>query len=74
MGGERGTYGAQERCIQGFGGETEGKRQLWRPRRNGFILTWIFDIGWEPVLDGSDSGQGYDVNCCEHRSEPSSSV
>jgi hypothetical protein len=28
MGGERGTYGAEERCMQGFGGETEGKRQL----------------------------------------------
>jgi hypothetical protein len=42
MGGERGTKGAEERCIQGFGGETEGKRQLGRPRRNGIILTWIF--------------------------------
>jgi len=40
---ERGTYGAEERCIQGFGGETEGKRQLGRPGLNGFILTWIFD-------------------------------
>jgi len=23
MGGERGTYGAHERCIQGFGGQRE---------------------------------------------------
>lgn len=43
IGGERGTYGAQERCKQCFGGETEGKRQLRRPRPNGFMLTWIFD-------------------------------
>jgi len=26
------TYGGEERRMQGFGGETEGKRQLWRPR------------------------------------------
>jgi hypothetical protein len=28
LGRARGTCGAEERCIQGFGGETEGKRQL----------------------------------------------
>ena len=26
-------YGGEERCIQGFGGETKGKRPLGRPRR-----------------------------------------
>ena len=25
-------YGGEERCIKGFGGETEGKRPLVRPR------------------------------------------
>jgi len=33
MGGDCGTYGGQERCIQHFGGETEGSRPLGRPRR-----------------------------------------
>ena len=28
-----GTYGRRERCAQGFGGESEGKRPLGRPRR-----------------------------------------
>jgi len=28
-----GAYGGGERCVQGFGGETEGKRPLGRPRR-----------------------------------------
>jgi hypothetical protein len=27
------TYGGEVRCIQCFGGETWGKRPLWRPRR-----------------------------------------
>jgi hypothetical protein len=26
-------YGRRERCIQGFGGKSEGKRPLGRPRR-----------------------------------------
>ena len=33
MGGACSMYGGQERCIQCFGGETEGKRPLGRPRR-----------------------------------------
>ena len=28
MGGACSMYGGEERCIQGFGGETEGKRSL----------------------------------------------
>ena len=27
-----GTYGGRERCAQGFGGETQGKESLGRPR------------------------------------------
>ena len=30
MDGARGTYGGEERCIQGFGGETEGKYPTWK--------------------------------------------
>ena len=33
MGGACGTNGGRERCAQGFGGETWGKRPLGRPRR-----------------------------------------
>jgi hypothetical protein len=32
MGGTCGTYVDQEKCIQGFGRETENKRPLTRPR------------------------------------------
>ena len=32
MGGACSTYGGERRCIQGFGGETWGKRPLGRPR------------------------------------------
>jgi len=28
-----GTYGGEERCVQGFVGEPEGKRKLGRPWR-----------------------------------------
>jgi hypothetical protein len=43
MGGACGTYERQERCIQGFGGETKGKRPLGRPRLDGrIILKWTF--------------------------------
>ena len=33
MGRACGTYGGRERRAQGFGGETDGKRPLGRPRR-----------------------------------------
>ena len=32
MGGACSAYGGGERCLQDFGGETEGKRPLGRPR------------------------------------------
>jgi len=32
MGGACSAYGGEERCIEGFGGETEGKRPLGRTR------------------------------------------
>ena len=32
MDGACSTYGGQERCIQGLGGESEGMRPLGRPR------------------------------------------
>ena len=30
MGGACSTYGGEERCIQGFGGETRGKETTWK--------------------------------------------
>jgi len=33
MGGACSAYGGEERCVQGFGGEPEGKRPVGRPRR-----------------------------------------
>jgi len=38
------SVGADERCIQGFGGEPEGKRRLGRPKRvdGRIILKFIF--------------------------------
>ena len=39
MGGACGAYGGGERCAQGSGWETKGKRPLWRPRRR-----WVDNI------------------------------
>ena len=33
LGGACSAYGGEERCIQGFGGETWGKETTWKPRR-----------------------------------------
>jgi len=35
MGGTRGTYGTQERCIQDIGGEILGKETTWKLRHRG---------------------------------------
>jgi hypothetical protein len=34
MGGTCSTYGEKEKCMQGFGGEPEGKTPLGRPRHS----------------------------------------
>ena len=54
MGGECSTYGGEERCIQGFGGETWGKKTTWEdPDIDGrIILRNISGIGmWGYGLD-----------------------
>jgi hypothetical protein len=33
MGGACSTYGSEEKCLQGFGGETWGERAIWKTRR-----------------------------------------
>jgi hypothetical protein len=42
MGGTCGTYGVEERCIQGFGGKTRGK-ETWKAVivDGRIILKWI---------------------------------
>jgi len=35
FGGANGTYGRGERCVEGFGGETDGNRQLGKTTLNG---------------------------------------
>jgi len=38
MGWACGAYGGEERCIQGFGGEAEGKNRLRDPGVDGTII------------------------------------
>jgi hypothetical protein len=52
MGGTYSTYGGEESCIQGFGGETYDKEPLATPKhRQRIILVWIFRK-WD--LEGKD--------------------
>jgi hypothetical protein len=48
MGGACGTYGREERCIQGLLGTPEGKRPLGRPRRmwEDNIKMVLQEVGW----------------------------
>ena len=41
------TYGGEKRCIQNFGGGSEGKRPLERPRRrrDGNIKMYLQEVG-----------------------------
>ena len=52
MGAACGTYGGQERCIQGFGWRSEGKGQLARPRRGweGNIKIDLKEVGWRAMV------------------------
>ena len=47
MGGTSGTYGTQERCIQGFGREILGKETTWKPRHKweNNIKTYPQEVG-----------------------------
>ena len=46
MGGVCSTYGGEQRCLQGFGGETWGKRLLGRPRSRCRIILRRFFGKW----------------------------
>ena len=58
MGGECSTYGGEERCIEGLGGEPEGKRPLERPRGRweDNIKMDLREVGQGHGLDRSGSG------------------
>ena len=47
------TYEGEERCIQGFGGETSEKRPLGKPGSR-----WEDNIKW--ILEKWDEGHGLD--------------
>jgi hypothetical protein len=61
MGGACSIYGCEERCIQGFGGESEEKRPLGRARHRweGNIKMDLQDMGWEG-MDCMDLAQERD--------------
>ena len=48
MGGACGTYGGEERCIQGLGGRLEKKKPLGRPRHRweDNIKMDLQEVGW----------------------------
>jgi len=47
MGGACSLYGGEERCVQGFGGETSGKETTWKTqnRRDDNIKTDLQEVG-----------------------------
>ena len=57
----------EERCIQGFGGEPEGRRPLGRPKHRweDNIKMDLREVGWEHGLDRSGSGHGQVAGFCE---------
>jgi len=46
MGGACSTYDRRERCVEDFGGETQGKDHLEDLRVNWKVLKWIF-MRWD---------------------------
>ena len=77
MGGACSAYGGGERCVQGFGGEPEGKRPLGRPRRRweDNIKMDLQEVGCGGYgLDRVGSGYGRVADTCERGNEPSGSI
>ena len=77
MGGACSTYGGDEKCMQGFGGETWGKETFLVDLEVDVrtILWWIFkkwDVGHG--LYWSGSGYGQVTSTCEGGNESTVSV
>lgn len=45
------TYGGEQKCMQGFVGNPEGKEPLGRPKRRGdnVIKIYLTETGWQGV-------------------------
>jgi len=69
-----GMHWEQERCIQGFGEDPEGKRPFGRPRHRweDNIKVDLKEVGCG--LNQGGSGQGQMAGTCECGNEPSGSV
>ena len=67
MGRAHGSYGGEERCIQGYGGKTWGKRNHMEDQGvDRIILKWIFqEVGWVQRLDWSGSGYRQMAGSCD---------
>ena len=61
MGGACSTCGGEERCIQGFGGETEGKIPLGSPDVDGRIIFKRIFRNWDGGMDWIDLTQDSDL-------------
>jgi len=47
MGGASGIYGGEQKCVQGFGGETQWREGKSRHRWEDNIKMYLKEIGWE---------------------------
>ena len=56
MGGDCSTYGREETCVQGFGGETWGKKSSWKTKGQMDIEMDLEEVGCD-YLDGIDLAQ-----------------
>ena len=58
MGGAWSTYEGEERCTQGFVGDTWGKEATWetQEKMGDNIKTDFQEVGWEHGLDRAGSG------------------
>jgi hypothetical protein len=53
-------------CVQGLGGQPEGKRPLKELGVEG-SLEWVLrEVGWGDGLDSTGVGQGPVAGCCEY--------
>jgi len=71
MGGERGTCGGEDRCIQGLVGKPEKTRSLRRTMRRweDNIKMDLHEVEWGHGLDLSGLGWGQVAGSCEHGNE-----
>jgi hypothetical protein len=76
MGAACGMHGGKERCIGGFGGETEGKRTLGRPRngREDNTKMYLQEVGWGMDVIYLTSRYKQVAHCYDYGNKPSGST